>query len=480
MVHKAISPSSARLMIVGILVVQFCYLLYFSRNNFFWGDDFYFFMNARQEGMSIRYVTHDVSGQIAPGYRLLNFFYINVFGLKFWPARFIEITLELITLLIMLSIARRHHAKEILMVAVATLMIFSPLYAGRIGWWASALHVLPATAAALGSIALSSRTNFDSREKWLGGALYLVALLFFSKAFFSIFILLAVRMTQRNEISPNAPVFHHAVRALNDISPQVMIASFYLLFFWFGHYGGMVQRPSFEQLGYFVLYGWNYGFLIRASGLDYFFPGRLILLNLVIVIIVLNSIKRRRTNSFLWVGFGIYFLLGTASIGVYRIAMLGVDAAASARYHSDTLVYFLIVLILAYRPNVDEQATVFIMNKVRRWPRVIGGACFIIAAGVYLSRSSERARPSWYYELTEVRAFVDNVGAGLAEVGPSATIANTRLPAYILGEWASPVNTFEDFSTLFLREAHFVPRDAAAFFFGYDGRLQRSSVPEQN
>ena len=464
----------------GILITQLLYLVYFSRNSYFWGDDFYNLISAHEGGLTTSFLSQDVGGQFAPGVRLIIIAYVNWFGLSFWPARSIEIVLACLTTLQLLLIAEKRGNSFLILTAATILLIFSPLYAGRLNWWASAVQILPSTVAAMGSILsfMSVAPKLARRQVVMSSALYLFGLLIYAKVLFVVVLLFSIRVFLLSERYPRISLLRLANRAFCDVIPHVSIAAIYLLIFKLGSYGSNVPFPLFKQLCEFVAIGWNEGFLVRATGVDFGFPAKFAVLNFVVVAIVGWSLFRTPRTGILWAGFFGYFVFGIASIGLNRVAMLGINSASAARYHSEALVYFLAISLLAFcRPACYISIKVAALKDYHAFLRVSFIALLLIVFAVHLAEASNRMRPSWYSELSTVKSFVKNVEQGLVGVSSSAKISDGPLPSYVLQSWAYPFNTYKNFATLFPIHATFVSDRTETHSFGADGRLQILQVP---
>lgn len=464
--------SSLALPCVIALLVNCVFFLYYSKGDYFYLDDFLNFILYYDAKSLIHYLAHNLSGQFVPLYQLTNAVYISLFGLYFFPARLLILLYSSATILSIVLFGLHRRTPTWILLPIVTIAIFSPIFAGVHIWWSNALHRLPSTLVLAAAISIAANENeLTGRQRTSCAILILIGVLFYAKTLTSVILIIALRMVTARIQDPTKSIINVGVFALWEVKNTIFIVLSYLSILLFGRYTSGVPVPNFWQLIDYIWLGWNEGFLARALGFDTPFPGYWWLQNLLFAGVIFLSIRREPSSMIIWIGFAIYFSVGTSVIGLNRIMIFGIDSAAAARYYADTFVCFLMLCVYAFSvPTGRSDEWTFTQHFIKMGASTVSIVLSFCVAG-YMVGPAERGKPSWYPQVSIANSFVNRVYYSLDHVGPGVTVADGVLPSQVLGDWASPWNTYGHFMTLFPRTIMVVSPSQAHFAFSSDGSL---------
>jgi len=460
----------ARLWLVAALLVaaQATFILYSRRGDYFFQDDFLGFIVARTSGLTFAYLTHDVFGQFAPGYRLADYLYTYVIGLHYSGVRLFDIvTIGLGTVLLLL-LARAWRVRLAFAAPVIVFMAFSPIFAVTFQWFSSALHALSGMVLGMATLlCLGAPASLSTRRRLVGAILFACGLMFYAKTLFLsvLFFTLRVFVAVQSGDRPTAAVW----RALRELAFCIPVGVIYLAIAVLGHYSSGKPPTGVQPVLAFVRVGFFDGFCANLFGVDPALPGRRALACMLMLLPVAASATRNPRTMLIWGGFFVQFALGMVAISYGRVTIFGAEAAALSRYHTDTAVFFLACLLICLG-SASQPAP----SEARRGMALLDGvglaSAFVI--GALLIRASLAVPLLYAPDDGRIAAYVTNFRQSLRDVGSGRPILDGSVPDWVMADWMAPLNRMHYFALLFSPGPQFSDSAEGAAVIDGTGRLR--------
>jgi hypothetical protein len=442
-----------------IAAVQGAYLAAAVFPGSFYGDDLPRMSQAARQGLSWDYLTGEVFGHLAPGYRFAFWLQVQVAPLHHGTAATLTVVGQTAVVLGFWLLLRRLVGPRPAALVPLTVYAFSPVLLPAILWWSSAVNLIPAQLALIGgTYAHLAYLGGRERARWGVPVAMVLGLLFWEKT-----ALLLVELPLLTLVLTAGPV-RDRIRRLRGMWRLWVFYSHpvwvFLVFFFAAGYGSPSERVGPVDLARFVMTTFSDGV---ASGLlggplqwarvgTYFSVGApspwfaatasAAVVGFLIVCVARNG--RRAALAALLLA--VPLLASCASTAFSRYAFFGLSVARDYRYVADLLVPTLLALTLAaLRPSPDLVGSTPDPEPNRQVrvgaARLVTAVAVVVA--VFLAGSALSA-----YRYT--RVWHENpVGDYLAaarrslEVQPDAPtpgLYDLEVPDYILGQVYWPDN----------------------------------------
>ena len=453
----------------ALIAVQTMFILYSRRHDYFFLDDFLGFIVARTSGMNFAYLTHDVFGQFAPGYRLLDYLYIQVIGLHYSAVRLFDIVTISATTLLLLGLIRRWRLPPAFAAPIIAFIPFSPIFVVLFQWFSSALHVYAAMVFAMSALlCMADPKPLTERRRIIGAILFAFGLLFYAKMLFLSVLLFAVRMFVSAESgSRMRDAFMHALR---DLALFIPLAVIYLCIVALGHYSSGRPPTGILPILSFVRVGFLEGFAANLFGLDPALPGRTALACTLLLLPMALSVMRNARSLLIWAGFLIQFILAMAAVAYGRVTIFGPEVAALSRYHTETAVFYLACLIICFA-TVRRPAE-GVLARRRMTSLDWGGLAAGIVLALVLGHASLKVPLLYAPDDGRVAAYVSNFRRSLLDKDTDRPIFDATVPDWVMPAWMAPLNRIHDFALLFPVGARFTNNKQGSVSFDETGQLR--------
>jgi hypothetical protein len=452
-----------------LVAAQAVFILYSRRGDYFFLDDFLGFIVARTSGLTFAYLTHDVFGQFAPGYRLADYLYTYAIGLHYTGVRLFDIVTIGAGTVLLLLLARAWRVRLAFAAPAIAFIPFSPIFVVTFQWFSSALHVLPGMVLGMAALlCLGAPAPLRMSRRVGGAALFACGLLFYAKTLFLSVLLFALRVfvaLQSGE-QPRAAAW----RALRELAFCIPVGVIYLAIVVLGHYSSGRPPTGILPVLAFVRVGFFDGFCANLFGIDPGLPGRRALACLLLLLPVAASLARNPRTILIWSGFFLQFILAMVAISYGRVTNFGAEVAALSRYHSDTAVFFLACLLIclgdAGRQSVRREARGFMM------PLDGAGVAAALTIAILLIRGSLAVPLLYAPDDGRVAAYVTRFRQSLHDAGSGKPIFDSTVPNWVMAGWMAPLNRLHYFALLFEPGANFTTERKNAILI--DGTGQAS------
>ena len=437
-----------------LVIVQALFILYSRRHDYFFLDDFLDFIVARTSGLNFAYLTHDVFGQFAPGFRLLDYLFIQIVGLHYVGVRLLDIVLIGATSVLILALARAWRAPLTLVAAIFAFLPFSPIFSVTLQWMSAAVHVLDGmTLGVAALVCLCPPRAIGPRRRILGLALWAVGLMFYAKLLFLPVLLVGVRMSIALEAGESTPI---AIRSTwRDLWLFIPTGIVYLAIVKLGHYGSGLPPKGLAPVLAFIRLGFTDGFASNLLGLNPARHGMRFLACLLLLLPVIVSAVRRPATLLVWAGFFLQFALGMIAIAWSRVTLFGPESATGSRYHAETAAFYLICVLvtLVARPGREVEEGSAMRQQI--------GYTIALAIAAWLVTASLQAPLLYQPDDGQVASYITNFKTSLKTCS-SGKIANATVPDWLMPDWMKPLNTTHDLAMLFHSDACVIDAPNAA------------------
>jgi hypothetical protein len=450
--------------IVGLLALQAMVIVWRCRASCLFLDDFLNFELYRDLGRHWSYLTRDVFGQVAPGYRLVQALYFELFGVSYAPALVILGGLSLSITLWVILIAERARVDRGVIFAGALVHAFLLPYMHSQLWWATALHTIPSTAAflaALWCLVGPDGAGSTRRGRRAAAILFAVALSFTAKALFAPLMMAGVVFHFRRTHGANS---REALRAtIGDFLGFIPVAMVYgVLVLRYGPHENP-PPPQWLMAVRFVSKGFADGTVASTLGLGTYGLSLPHGLSIAVALLVtstfaLLTIRRSPSVAAIWAGFLLYFFVAMGVVARMR-AFVGADAGLSLRYHCEGSTFLLLTLLLSSAGMTIE-----------RWSRATIVLASLLTA-VNLQLHTGLVFHPW--GVSHTCEYVRNLKADLKPLEGRSDVSfpETVIPDPIVAAWMAPYNEMTRFMTLFTRLPVVAP-DRATYEVTEDGHVR--------
>jgi len=430
--HTGSSDRGWGLAVALLAGAQAAFILYSRRHDWFFLDDFLDFIVAHIAGLNWSLLGHDLFGQFSPGYRLVDWLFVDVTGLHYTIVRLFDIGCIAGATLMLAIIARAWRVALPVALPVLAFVAFSPIFQTTYQWFASALLVLPGMVFGTAIIAcMAVRGPVGCRRRAAGAVLYMLGLCFYAKLLFLPVLLAGARLFCARDQGLEFPA---ALRRLAwDLGLFVPVALIYAAIVVGGHYTSGVPPHSVMPVLRFIGIGFAQGLAANLFGFDPASAPLRLLAMALILLPVAASIAINRFTAWLWAGFAASFVLGMAAVAWGRVVMFGPDIAAIARYHAETAVFYLACVLIAVGV-CGARFSLRLPVQPLALSAILSGAlaCALMGAAlrVPLVCAEDDGR---------IRAYVTAFSASLQAAG-SAAVKDDALPDWVMPAWMFPLN----------------------------------------
>jgi hypothetical protein len=438
-------------------------IVYETRQYYFFSDDFLNFIVTRELGLHWELLMHGWIGELIPFYGVVHWFYLKLFGVVFWPFRGALVLFQWAVILLTVQFGKQRGVHPLVLIPALAIIALSPIYDTLYQWYSAAVQVLGEGLAGLCAVyVFAVPRRLSAWRSVAGSLLFMTGLFVFPKGLFLAPLLFGVRWFVAG--MQGAPPRAAILRALRDVAPVLAIGVIYVIVMSQGDYHSGVPLPGPVLTLQYIWVGWNTGFLAGVLGLDRPFAGRIIFANLIVFAIVAASIRRNPRTAVLWISFAGYFILTIAGIAVNRATTFHLQSAETPRYYADILGFFVAYTLIAFsaEPGAPRAAP----------PRLALAAVTAVTAACCLFWLSSATRvPNLWERPKRNETFVANVKRAIRETGPSAKIANTNVPPWVMPKWIWPLTEYQYFLLIFPKHGQAVPAAQAQYQFTDEGNL---------
>jgi hypothetical protein len=431
-------------LIAGLLAVQALVVGLRCRASCLFLDDFLNFELYNDSGLRWSYLTRDVFGQVAPGYRFTQAVYFKLFGASYVPALVILTAMSLMITVFLVLIAERAGIDRWLIAAAAIVQAFLLQFMHAQLWWATALHMIPSLMfimAALFCLVGPAGRGPTSRGRILAAVCYAAALSFTAKALFSPLMIAGVLFHLRLR---DGRGWRDSLRGtLADVTAFIPVAMIYALLVL--KYGPKDSPPP-PTLLVGIQFVWRAivdGILTTTLGLGTTPPP--LPRDLAVAIAVaatataaIWSIRRNRSVALVWAGFLLYEIVAFGVVARMR-GFAGADTGASLRYHCEGATFLILTLLLSTGGRPFGQ-------RARQ-----GAVALAVLIAAALQLESKHVYHDW--DVAHTCVYIDNLKTDLKplEHRPDAILLDATVPGEIMIEWTTPYNVMSSFLPLFTR-----------------------------
>ena len=369
-----------------------------ARTSYFYGDDWLNFAQARQYGMSWRYLRVSYFGHFAPVHRALDWLWAVQFPLN-WNAYLAVMVALHATAVAATYVLLRLLRCRVLIAAMATAMFASSVVWVRLVQWpASSEHVAWGLAATAVSLAASMRW-FQRRSPWLvalaAGAMVAGLLSYEKPVLIVMYVVLLRYLVLAPSLRPRALI----AQARADWPLLVAlfgVAAVYVAVLHAGGYGTVAERPSTGQMLEFLKGNWLRGTASLVIGQAQVQPWEpiphslVILAQVVLAAAAVVSIMHRRRAWRAWAFLIVCWLVNAGIIGLSRIADFGTSVGIDPRYNAEMALLLPLALALAFNVPDTGDRPIAPAGAARR-PPVLATALPVALAAILLSASCANA-----------------------------------------------------------------------------------------
>jgi hypothetical protein len=316
-------------------------------------DDYLNFEIFREAGSyKLRYLLRDVFGQVAPGFRLIQGIFFEVFGVSYAAALAVMTFLSLASTVLIYGITRRLKCAPWAIWSGLIVFVFLMQFTAVQIWWSAAVHTLfSLTAILCAALCIVGRDgNGPSRRGQLLTLFWFaIALLFTAKAVFSIVFLTALLM-YAYRARASGELVRLSIR--NSIPFIVLVA----LYFWAimrlsPAPAGSDRSHDIQAILNFAWFSIGDSTLAAMFGLGLHgipMPETLAiaLSCAAVLLIALLGVWKDPRSSIVWLGVVGYVLISSIVIALERAATFA-DGAYKMRYGVESATFIIIASIVA-------------------------------------------------------------------------------------------------------------------------------------
>ncbi len=446
-----------------LMVVSATRIIYETRNYYFFSDDFLNFIATRQLGLHWELLERNWIGELIPFYGVVHWLYLKLFGVVFWPFRAMLVLFQWAVILLSARFGKKRGVHQAILIPALAIIAVSPIFGTPYQWYSAALQVLGEGLAGLAAIYVFAVPGKLTFSRYLSGSiLYTTGLFLFPKGLFLAALLFGVRWFAFTV--PGVRPRDAMLRALRDISLIAVIGILYMVADVLGNYRSGVPLSGLVLTLQYIWVGWNTGFLTGVLGLDHPFTGRVVLANVLALGIVAAAVVRNRRTATLWISFAVYFITTIAAIAMNRAMTYHLQSAETPRYYADILCFFVAYLLASFTSDPGSAAR-------RPAPRQFGVIAALTAVCCIFWLDAD-ARVAYVWDRAKRNeAFVQNVKDAIRRTGPTARIADTVVPGWVMPPWIWPLTQYRYFLLIIPKRGQAVPPAEANYRFTDEGKL---------
>jgi hypothetical protein len=432
-------------------------VVFYSRVHTSWlfADDFLNVQLSRQNGFTLRFLFQDVFGQVAPGYRIVQLLFDDLFGPSFAWAMIIVGALTISCTYALIRVSDALRARSWAIATGVILFIALPQFTHVQQWWAAAVHTIFSFTFIMWSLVVATTSRRD-RAVWMA-LLYGCALAFTAKTVCAPAIIAAViYLRQRQDGASPKPAI---VATIKELIPIFILTAIYLAIVkWIGP-AGYPPRPSPHGLWKFVrimvgdtTVGATFG-IGKALGLR----APALLPVLAIVALAIAAIRRNKDLAVLWLAVFAYASVAAVLIGLNRAVYIP-DLAKALRYAAEGSAFLVLAVILSLSALPPTTAT-----------RTGSIVLAILAA---LNVQMHRAEATAYPWAQQVKEYVHNLQTTSHELEgrPGVYVLEAHVPHVIMLDWMGDQTLVSRFLPIY-SPLQVAGPDKANYELTQDGRI---------
>jgi hypothetical protein len=481
------------LAVVAVILLGCLAVWAWTRGSYFFADDWFNFDIARDAGMSSGYLRTGYFGHFAPGHRVLDWILAWKLPANWSAAQAIMLGLYVVSATALYGVMRQAGCGRVAPVGAVAVFCASVVWVRVVQWWASAGHILPATAGTLVAMWASMRYFRTHAARWivLATASLLAGLAFYEKPALLIGYVILLRylvgvpgeeagVPLRERIRRDAPLLVALAAATAVYAVWVLTQ---------GYSQGGARVPLGTYAKYFVE-NWVHGVapLVIGQGSPEYAPPVplffLIAAEVIVAALLVVSLRRDRRAWRAWAFLAIVWVTNVGLVAWGRIATFGVGIGHDPRYNAELAFLLPLAIALAFRPlragtippaSAAHASGGGVRSRLvsRPWPAVA-----VAAAGLFLILSAtdahRRVSDHWQGKAAHawMQAFRTSVDAVRAR-GEAPVVLDAPLSFDLVGPTGPPSNLAS--AVVPLIDAGVQVRDdtSATFLIEPDGRLRR-------
>jgi hypothetical protein len=348
-----VSRKTEYLCLFALLIVQCAVIVSRAHGSAMFVDDFLNFEIYREAGgFRLHYLLRDVFGQVAPGFRLTQGLFFEVFGVSYAAALAVMTSLSLASTALIYGITRRLNCAGWAIWSGVIVFVFLPQFTAVQLWWSAAVHTLFSLTAILCAALCIVGKNGNGPSKrglLLTIAWFALALLFTAKAVFSIVFLTAL-LTYAYRTRPTGELARLSVR--NSIPLIVLVALYFLAIMRVSPTPAGADRS--HDLQAILKFAWfSIGdstvaamFGLGLHGIPMPETLAIVLSCAAVLLIALLGVWNNPRSSVVWVGVVGYVLVSSLVIALERAAAFA-DGAYKMRYGVESTTFIVVGVIIA-------------------------------------------------------------------------------------------------------------------------------------
>lgn len=359
-------------------------------HSYFYTDDFMRLHDAATARFGWHYLSDEVFGHFAPGFRFV-YMGLQRQGLPDYRwAIALTALMELASVLLLQRLLTALFGRRTIVLAVVAAYAISPAFMVSLLWFANTLHVMPSLICVLAACDCFVRYLATGKRRFLVGVGLAapVGLMFYEKTVLILIYLPLLLLLIELERHRAGPALRHSAEKLLSIWPVILgVVSMMGIYFWnyYEHYYNRRQpRPGLIALAQVLWRGWVHGpvtFLIGGPYKWFYdFPGYgqlrpgefekavgLLVLGSLVVVTCLLRRAAWRGWAFAVISFSASFSL----VALGRLVPNGQGIGDDPAYLSDTLPFVLIGAMFALLPLARSWDTPGLERSLLtgRWPQ---------------------------------------------------------------------------------------------------------------
>lgn len=456
---------------VIIILVSFIPVWQFTKNSYFFQDDFIFLKEAKTSRLTLRYLAKPVFQHFSPAYRFINFLAVRLFGMDYTKYYISELLIWAV------SVACFAWAISIIIRKDLTWAIVVAVFAQSLSlihftiWWTATVNIEVSLALSVLVMGCYFRFRFSGNKSWatLSIIIYFLALFTHEQVWL---ILGYIGLFDLLLFHAKLTFFQKLKKCSLYWLPFIGLTAAAAINYFTRYYGVVKPSPTaWQMLQYFVIQ-LTQSFIPAVTGVRYwsqttsngilFKPSEFLfvmsyLLGITIVLALITySLWGNRKLARPWIVFIIAYVTSSIMVGIDRVGLFGVNFGLVTDYIADMTWLFLFCFTFALRMKETDRATKTVTNKSRSrlWLLillVIGfEASLCYSASIQNSHDFEMnlARTSKIY-VNNFRNSAKNIKRN------NFAILSTAVPDSVVGSSFSPYNQLGSIASLYGVKATF-------------------------
>lgn len=442
--------------------VSVVFVAYFTRNYFFFQDDFVFLYQAENERHFESYLRQPIFEHFSPVYRILDKLLVEISGPSYLTAHIIELALVVFAILSM-YFCLRPLCGQIKSSILSMLFGQSLLITHLTGWWTSSINIMPYVIFTLLSIGCYLRYEIHKQPIWLLPSLF--------------FFFISLLSYETSWLTPAYLSFISAFAFSNSLKLKAIINHIKsVALYWIGLYGATIlailnylafyrgsfltQPPTLNELLKYLYYQFIYWFLPSLLGirpyvatniktnLIYYGPKEFIFLSIalsaVVIILLILYTSGKSTKSWkIWCGFALFYLVNSLIIGLDRVKQFGVGFALNTDFLVTPSILFYVTLTLSKYLKINQiphnhSDNLALVHRAKKPKFLKTTSIFLVLTAVELglisSTSLQDSQDFEYHLAASTRSYITTIQNHLKIIkskGLNYSLLNEAVPSYV-------------------------------------------------